>query len=104
MADVFWLTKFHPQIDLRAYEEFVRRVDYPRVSTYPSVLRYRVHRIKGTLSGDAPPPYDCIEHFQVKDVQSYLVDRERAPGREEFRSQLFGFLQCALPLDTEPIE
>src|SRR5574341_498055 len=103
MADVFWLTKFHPGIDLRAYEEFVRRVDYPRVGTYPSVLGYTVHRIKGTLSGDALPPYDCIEHFQVKDVPSYLADRERASGKEEFRRQLFSFLHIAIPLDTEPI-
>ena len=104
MADVFWLTKLHPGADLRAYEEFVRRADYPRVATYPSVRRYRVHRIKGTLTGEPAPAYDFVEHFEVESVQAYQADRERAPGREEFRRQLFGYLRIALPLDTEPIE
>ena len=104
MADVLWVTKLHPGADRRAYEEFVRRADYPRVATYPSVHRYRVHRITGTLGGGPPPPYDFVEHFEVESVSAYLADRERAPGRDEFRRHLFGYLQIALALDTEPIE
>ena len=104
MADLFWLTKLHPGTDLRAYEAFVRNADYPRVATFPSVKRYRVHRITGTLTGEAPPPFDCIEHFEVSDVAAYQVDRERAPGREAFRRELYSYLQVALPLRTEPIE
>jgi hypothetical protein len=104
MADVFWLTKLHPGADLASYEAFVREADYPRVAAFPSVRGYRVHRIEGTLGGEPPPPYDFVEHFEVESVAAYLADRERAPGREAFRRQLFGFLQLALPLATRLIE
>lgn len=104
MADLFWLTKLHPGTDLRAYEAFVRDADYPRVAAFSSVKRYRVHRITGTLSGAPPPPFDFVEHFDVTDVDAYQADRERAPGREAFRRELYSFLQVALPLRTEPIE
>jgi hypothetical protein len=104
MPDLFWLTKLHPGADLAAYETFVRRRDYPRVAAFPSVRRYRVHRIKGTLNGEAPPAFDFVEHFDVTDVAAYQADRAAAPGREAFRRELYSYLRIALPLDTEAIE
>jgi hypothetical protein len=103
VADVFWLTRLHPGVDIREYEWFVREEDYPRVAAFGSVRRYRVHRIHGTLTGAPPPPYDCLEHFEVSSVAEYQADRERAPGREAFRQRLYGFLDLALPLRTDPI-
>ena len=84
---------------------FVRDTDYPRVRTYRSVQRYRVHEIKGTITGGPNPfDFDCLEHFTVSDVAAYARDRETAPGRDAFRKQLFSFLRLAVPLEVKTIE
>jgi hypothetical protein len=105
MPHVFWFTRLHPGVDRAAYERFVQEVDYPRVKTYPSVRSYRVHRIRGTAGGEpVPGGFDYVEHFEVTDVDAYQRDREQAPGRDEFRKQLFAFLGTLVRLDVETIE
>jgi REDY-like protein HapK len=104
MPHVFWLTKLRDGADRARYERFVRDVDYPRVKTYPNVTSYRVHRIRADAAGQRPVDFDYIEHFEVTSVEAYQRDREEAPGRDEFRRQLFSFLGTVAQIEVETLD
>jgi uncharacterized protein (TIGR02118 family) len=67
---VFFLNKLREGVDPAAYEQWVRRADYPIARRFPSVERYEVTRLDATLDGD-PPAYHYLEVLEITSIDEY---------------------------------
>jgi hypothetical protein len=76
------LVKLKPGVDPAAYEEFVRRVDYPIAVTRTSIPYYRNHRIRPESWSPGPGAWDYVEYIQATDVAAYDAERAANPNRE----------------------
>jgi hypothetical protein len=73
---VFFLNKLRPGVDPAAYEEWIRRTDYPVARACPAILSYDVTRVQGTLDGEGTPSISYLEVIEVTDIEEY-----RAAGK-----------------------
>lgn len=80
---VFFLNTLHAHVDTADYESWIRRTDYPVARAQPSVLRYEVTKLDGTLDGGAP----SVQYLEVLEVTSIEEYRE-ALGTPEFKNLL----------------
>jgi hypothetical protein len=87
MTLVYWLVRLKPGVTAEAYEEFVRRVDYPAVKRIASIRSYRSARVEGTIPSGGALPFDFIDVTEVDDLAAYLRDLESHPAVLEVHSQ-----------------
>ena len=67
---VFFLNKLREGVEPEAYERWVREIDYPTARRDPSVIKYEVSRLEGTLSGDRAS-IDYLEVLEITDIAAY---------------------------------
>ena len=79
------LVKLRADADPRAYETFIRQVDYPVAATRQSIPYYRIHRIRPDTWEPAPADWDYVEYIQVTDVAAYTAERAERPNTESQR-------------------
>ena len=69
---VFFLNTLKEGVDPAAYEEWVRRVDYPVARAQPAIESYVVTRLEGHVSGDgASLPCQYLEVIEVTSIEEY---------------------------------
>jgi hypothetical protein len=67
---VYFLNKLRNGIAPEDYERWVRDTDYPIARRDPSIHRYEVTRVEGTLS-DESASVDYLEVLEVTDIEAY---------------------------------
>jgi hypothetical protein len=80
---VFFLNKLRAEADPIRYEAWIRETDYPTARRHPSILRYEVTRLAGTLE-DESPTTDYLEVLEVTDIEEY----RQALATPEFKQLL----------------
>lgn len=69
---VYVLSKLRDGADPKAYERWVREVDYPLARRLGPIKSYDVTRLKGSpLEGFLGAPYDYLEVIEVSDLDDY---------------------------------
>ncbi len=68
---VFFLNTLKEGIDPLAYEDWIRRVDYPVARRQPAIVRYEVARIDGRLNSVDPSPCQYVEVIDVTSIEEY---------------------------------
>ncbi len=84
---VFFLNTLKPGVDPAAYEEWVRRVDYPVARAQPAIETYVVTRVDGHLSPDAEGELPC-QYLEVIEVTSIEEYRASLDGNKELEALL----------------
>lgn len=82
---VFFLNTLREEADPNAYEEWIRRVDYPVARRQPAIESYVVTRLDGMLQGGGSPPYQYLEVIEVTSVDEY---RAGLSGNQEIEGLL----------------
>jgi len=82
---VFFLNTLKEGVDPLAYEDWIRRVDYPIARRQPAIVRYEVTRIDGRLNSDEPSPCRYLEVIDVTSVEEY---RQGLDGNAELEALL----------------
>jgi hypothetical protein len=93
--------KLREDADPQEYERWAIDRDAPVVRDLPSVDSFTVHRIKGTLDGEAP--YDYVEIVDVADMDQFGKDisgGEMATVAGEFTK----FTSGPIFMVSEPLE
>jgi hypothetical protein len=83
---VFFLNTLKPGVDPAAYEDWVRRVDYPVARAQPAIDSYVVTRLEGNLAEDATEPVPCqyLEVIEITSIEEYRA----GIGNEEMTALL----------------
>jgi hypothetical protein len=68
---VFFLNRLREGVDREAYEDWIRRVDYPIATAHGAITNYTVTRIDGTLSGEGTSSFDYLEVIDITDLEAY---------------------------------
>jgi hypothetical protein len=68
---VFFLNTLRGGIAPAAYEDWVRRVDYPVARAQPAIESYVVTRLDGLVTGEGEPPYQYLEVIEITSIEEY---------------------------------
>lgn len=101
---VFFLTKLRPGADPKAYEQWVRTVDYPLARGLQTITQYHVTRITGMYQGDDPPPYDYLEVIDITELEPYRKELTTGPKMEAFFKEWGSFIGDYVAIHGEIIE
>jgi hypothetical protein len=86
--------KLREDADPQEYERWAIDRDAPVVRDLPSVDSFTVHRIKGTLDGEAP--YDYVEIVDVADMDQF--------GKDISGGEFTKFTSGPIFMVSEPLE
>jgi len=84
VVTVFALLRLKPGAVVEAYEQWVRESDVPVAAATPSIGRYEVHRISGSLDG-SDPAYQYVEVIEITDRAQFAEDMNSEQSRRAAR-------------------
>jgi hypothetical protein len=73
-ARLIALFNLRPGIAAEAYEQWARTVDLPTVNALPSIEKFEVFRVTGTLVAGEASPYAYAEIIDVRDMAAFGQD------------------------------
>ncbi|MEU6699838.1 hypothetical protein [Pseudonocardia sp. NPDC046786] len=91
---VYFLNRLLPGVEPAAYEEWIRRSDYPVARACPAILSYDVTRIDGTLDGAGTPSIAYLEVIEVTDIDEYRA-AGKAPEFAALLAEWASFVELA---------
>jgi hypothetical protein len=68
---VFFLNTLKDGVDPAAYEEWVRRRDYPVARAQPAIVSYVVARLEGHVIEGAELPCQYLESIEITSIDEY---------------------------------
>jgi hypothetical protein len=68
---VFFLNTLKDGVDVAAYEDWIRRRDYPVARAQPAILSYVVARLEGHVIDGAELPCQYLETIEVTSIDEY---------------------------------
>jgi len=101
---VFFLNKLREGVNPEDYERWVREVDYPLARSLPTIERYLVTRLEGSMTGEGELPCDYLEVVDVTDLDDYRASLSEGPEVEEFFRQWSSFVGESVAVYGEVIE
>lgn len=84
---VFFLNTLHASVEPAAYEDWVRRVDYPVARAQPAIRSYVVTRVDSHLDPSETGPLPC-QYLEVIEVTSLGEYRASLDGNAELEALL----------------
>lgn len=82
MPTVFWFSKLKPDVSPETYETWARAVDYVQAKKIPSIVSYRIFRLKAPYVGDEALTYDYLEIVEVTSIEEYRKDIDQHPAAQ----------------------
>lgn len=103
---VFFLNTLHEHVEPTAYEDWVRRVDYPVARAQPAIESYVVTRIDGHLDPAERAPLPCryLEVIEVTSLEEYRAGLDGNPQMEELLREWATYVAGSTMICGEVIE
>jgi hypothetical protein len=80
--EIVFLHTLKPDIDVAAYERWVKEVDYPLTRRQPGVVSYTVTRLGGAPEGAQAVPHQYLEVIAVEDPVAYERNLQESSDEE----------------------
>lgn len=101
MEAVFFLNRFRQGADQKAYEKWVKEVDYPTCKRhFKSIVSYTAFKVKAGSLKDSP--YDYVEHLDLTSKEEYEKDMQK-PEAKTLMDEWSRYIESAIIIFTDPI-
>jgi hypothetical protein len=91
-------------VDPAAYEDWIRRRDYPVARAQEAISSYVVTRVEGSVSGPDPSPYQYLEVIEITDIEAYRAGMDGNPEFEELLTEWAEFVGESIAVYGEVID
>ncbi len=95
------LFNLRPGVSPEAYEHWAKTVDLPTVNALPSIRKFEVFRVTGTLGSAEAAPYAYAEVIDIGAMEVFATDV--ASEKMQTVAAEFGRLAETVFLTTEPL-